>query len=313
MSREKTTRPTALVTGASRGIGPALAWEFARNGHDLVLVARNEEALERATGEIQARTAAKARWHALDLASADAPQALHRWVSDTGIEVDVLVNNAGIGDYGPLADASEQRQRSLLQLNVLALTSLTQLFLEPMLARGRGRILNVASLVAYFAGGANWTTYVASKSYVLAFTRGLAAELRGSGVTATVLAPGTTATDFVEDAHVGDTRAYRWLPKLSVEHVARAGYRAAMRGSTEVVPGVHAKVLAFLGELHPRAVSQAVFSFLSRPVATRKARGPRSVELHSGEQASVGAQLSTNVRGDEPWDSSSQPASTNPR
>ena len=118
-------------------------------------------------------------------------------------------------------------------------------------------------VVAYFAGGSNWAGYVASKTYVLSFTRGLAAELRGTGVTVTVLSPGTAATDFVSDARVGNTRAYRWLPKVSTKHVAEVGYRAAMNGRTTVVPGLINSLLAFLGELQPRGLAQGVFSFLS--------------------------------------------------
>ena len=264
MSKAKNERSTALITGGSRGIGLALAREFARGGHDLVLVARDPKALEEAAAALQAETGVAVSTYALDLSQRDAASDVFRRVAAAGVRVDVLVNNAGLGDHGAFVESDLERQSSMLDLNIRSLTALTRLFLEPMVARGRGRILNVASVVAYFAGGPGWATYVASKAYVLSFTRGLAAELRGTGVTVTALSPGTTGTDFVDRAGVASTRVYRWLPKASPERVARAGYRGVMRGRTSVVPGIFTKVLAFLGELHPRSVAQGVFAFLSR-------------------------------------------------
>ncbi len=257
-------RPTALITGASGGIGLALAHEFARGGHDLVLVARRAEALEQAADELREATGVDVTTHAVDLSISDGPLDLSRKVERAGIAIDVLVNNAGTGDHGAFVESDVDRQRAMLHLNVVNLTILTRLFLEPMVARGSGRILNVASLVGYFAGGPGWAAYVASKSYVLSFTRGLAAELKGTGITATALAPGATSTDFVRAAGVGETGIYRRLPRLSAEEVARAGYRATMRGRVTAIPGVVNKVLAFLGELPPRGIAQWVFGALSR-------------------------------------------------
>ncbi len=286
MSEPERKRPTALITGGSKGIGLALAWEFAQNGHDLVLAARDEKALARASAEIESETGVEVSTRALDLSRIDAPEELFRWTENASIQVDVLVNNAGIGDHGAFAESDLDRQLSMLTLNTQSLTSLTHLFLKPMLARGRGRILNVASVVAYFAGGPNWATYVASKAYVLSFTRGLAAELRGTGVTATALSPGTTETGFVSDARVGITRAYRWLPKVPTKRVAKVGYRAAMNGRTTVVPGLINKVLAFLGELHPRTVAQGVLSFLSRTASTNHVPRVNNPERVTTAQAS---------------------------
>ncbi|MEN8177736.1 MAG: SDR family oxidoreductase [Pseudomonadota bacterium] len=258
-------RPTALITGGSKGIGLELAREFARHGHDLVLVARDEHGLKQAAAGIEDETGVRVTTHALDLTRDAAMEELFKSMAAT--QVDVLVNNAGIGDSGPFAESDPDRQMAMLRLNVLSLTRLTHHFLQPMLARGYGRILNVASLVGYFAGGPNWISYVASKSYVLSFTRGLAGELRGTGVTITALCPGASATNFVVDAHVAETRTYRWLPKVSIPRVARAGYRATMAGRTTVIPGSINMVLAFLGELHPRSIAMAVFAFLSRRVS----------------------------------------------
>lgn len=254
---------TALITGGSKGIGLALAREFARHGHDLVLVGREQVALDRAATSLRHRYAVTVSTRAVDLSRHNAPAELFHWAEEAGIQIDVLVNNAGLGDHGAFAESDLDRQMAMLNLNMLSLTAMTHWFLKPMIARGQGRILNVASVMAYFAGGPQWASYVASKAYVLSFSRGLATELHGTGVSVTALSPGTTATDFVGNANVGNTRAYRWLPKVSVNHVARAGYRATVRGRQTVVPGIFNKVLAFLGELHPRIIAQGVFTFLS--------------------------------------------------
>lgn len=255
-------KPIALITGGSKGIGLELAREFARHSHNIILVARSEQDLKQAAASIEEETDANVSTFALDLTDEAMLEELFEQLATT--HVDVLVNNAGIGDHGPFAESDMDRQITMLRLNVVSLTRLTHHFLQPMLTRGQGRILNVASLVGYFAGGPNWTTYVASKSYVLSFTKGLVAELRGSGVTATALCPGASATNFVADAQVAETRLYRWLPKVSAPRIARAGYRATMAGSVTVIPGGMNKVLAFLGELHPRVIAMAVFTFLSK-------------------------------------------------
>lgn len=257
-------RRTALVTGGSRGLGLALARELARRGHDLVLVARSQANLDQAAASVASETGCRVSTYAVDLTPDQGPQALFDRVQAAGIEIHLLVNNAGVGEYGTFALSDLDRQYAMLRLNIMSLTALTRLFLPSMLERRSGHILNVASLVAYFAGGPLWASYVASKHYVLAFTRGLAAELSGSGVSATALCPGPMVTDFADGAGVSATRAYRWLPKVSVARVARSGVRAALRGRTTVVPGVVNRINAALGELPPRAVAQGVFAFLSQ-------------------------------------------------
>ena len=263
-------RQTVLVTGGSKGVGLALAKQFAQHGYDLVLVARNSSDLERAADVLRNDYSCEVTTISLDLARDDAAAELSGTLQAQEIEIDVLVNNAGVGDYGPLAESEPARLSAMLRLNVLSLTALTRALLPGMIARGRGRILNLSSVVAFFAGGPCWAGYVASKHYVLAFSRGLRSELSGTGVTVTALCPGPTETDFVGQAGAGDSRVYRWIPNMTPEEVARVGYRAAMAGKGVAVPGLINRLFALLGELPPRATAQAVFSFLSRENGTVK-------------------------------------------
>jgi short-subunit dehydrogenase len=255
---------TVLITGGSKGIGLAIAEEFADNGHDLVLVARGKKELEQAARNIQDRTNVDVTTFAMDLTTEHAPEQLFHKVSEAGVSVDILINSAGVGMTGSFAQGDYSRMTNMLRLNMLVLSQLTHLFLQPMLERKRGRVLNVGSVVAYFTGAPNWSAYVASKHYVLAFTKGLSRELQGTGVAATVVSPGTTATDFVETAGAANMRVYQAPGGVSVEHVAKAAYSACQNGEVSVIPGLFNKVLAFLGELHPRAIAFEVFAFLSQ-------------------------------------------------
>lgn len=266
----KQPQSVTLITGGSKGIGLALAHEFARHEHNLLLVARNNDDLEQAAGSIREKYRVDVHTMTLDLTSTGAAQALFRQTRESQLQVDVLVNNAGTGMVGKFAASDFTQMTNMLRLNVLLFSQLTHLFLQPMLKRGEGRILNVASLVAYFSGAPNWVAYVASKHYVLAFSRGLAHELQGSGVTATVISPGPTATSFVDTAGATDMRAYQLRTHLSVEQIASVAYKACIKGKTAVVPGVINKILAFLGELHPRRIAFEIFAVLSQEVPKRK-------------------------------------------
>ncbi|RME33654.1 MAG: SDR family NAD(P)-dependent oxidoreductase, partial [Gammaproteobacteria bacterium] len=159
--------PVALITGASRGIGRELARQFARNGHDLVLVARSDKDLQQLAETLRGEYDVAVTTLCHDLAADGAAAELHRACRERGFEIDTLVNNAGIGDYGDFIRSDPDRLEQMLRLNVLSLTALTRQFLPEMVARGRGRVLNVASLVVFFSGGPHWVSYVASKHYVL--------------------------------------------------------------------------------------------------------------------------------------------------
>lgn len=255
---------TVLITGGSKGIGLAIAKTFAAREHNLILVARGREALEQAARDIQKNADVDVMTFAMDLGGENAPERLFEKVKQAGVSVDILVNNAGVGMTGRFATGDYSRMTNMLRLNMVGLSQLTHLFLQPMLERKRGRILNVGSLVAYFSGAPNWSAYVASKHYVRTFSKGLSRELKGTGVTATVVSPGATATDFVATADAANMRAYQAPGGVSVEKIANAAYHACQTGKVSVIPGVFNKILAFLGELHPRAIAFEVFAFLSQ-------------------------------------------------
>jgi uncharacterized protein len=252
------TRRTALVTGASSGVGLEMARVLAETQHDLVLVGRRKDALEAIADTLRSTHGVSVSSFAKDLSEPNAAAELWAEVGRAGHAIDILINNAGTAVYGPLADQHDEAVTRMLALNVIALTSLTRLALPAMLSRRWGRILNVASVVAYQPAGPRMAAYYASKSYVLSFSKGLAQELRGTGVSVTALCPGTMDTPFDESAGASRTILYRYVPRSSATMVARAGYRAMMRGSTVRIPGVLTKLIAFAGELPPRRIAVAV-------------------------------------------------------
>ncbi len=263
MMASRMARRTALVTGASSGIGFELARLLAAEGHDLVIVGRRRHGLE-ALAQAVAEHRVAVHLFESDLSVPDAAGKLWANVSQHGLAIDLLINNAGIGLHGPLADQPDDALTGMLELNVVALTMLTRLALPGMLARRWGRVLNVASVVAFQPGGPGMSAYYGSKAYVLSFSRGLAGELRGTGVSVTALCPGTSRTAFDEASGAARTRLYRWLPQTTPEAVARAGYGALMRGAGVSVPGLTAKTIAVAGGLPPRQLALEVNRFLLR-------------------------------------------------
>lgn len=244
-------RQTALVTGASSGIGAELAHLFARDGYDLVLVARGEEALRRLAETLAGRHGVTVTVIAADLAQPATPKALSDELGRRGIGIDVLVNNAGFATYGRFDEIEAAQDLELLQVNVVALTHLTKLLLPPMRARRRGRVLNVASTAA-FQPGPLMAVYYASKAYVLSLSEALTDELRGSGVTVTALCPGPTTTGFQRRAAMEDSKLVAGRRLMSPADVAAAGYRALMKGEPVVVPGLRNRLQAEAVRLLPR-------------------------------------------------------------
>lgn len=227
---------TALVTGASSGIGEEFARVLAEQGAHLVLVARREDRLKRIADELRVAHGVSVHVEALDLAAADAPVELHRRTREAGLEVDLLVNNAGFGLYGPHMEIPWEREAQMLQLDIVALAQLTRLYVADMLARGRGRVIQLASIGAY-QPSPTYAAYAAAKAYVLSFGEALDYELRGSGVRCTVLSPGVTRSEFL--AVSGQPlRPFHRLTMMSAREVVGIGLRASLRGRPSVIPGV---------------------------------------------------------------------------
>ncbi|WP_439027620.1 SDR family NAD(P)-dependent oxidoreductase [Haloarchaeobius sp. DT45] len=249
-------RDTALVTGASSGIGRELARQFARHGHDLVLVARREDELAAVADELESRHGIDATSIPKDLDDEAAPQELYDEVHERGLDVGILVNNVGIGTYGPFSESDLDREHTQLRLNVTTLVTLTRLFLDDFTGRDAGKILNVGS-VAGFQPGPFMAGYYASKAYVNSFTEAIAEELRGTGVSATVLCPGPVDTEFQERAGMQDS-AVGSAYMQPVEDVANAGYKGLMTGKPVVIPGLPMKLLTVLARVTPRPILRRV-------------------------------------------------------
>ncbi|WP_412063655.1 SDR family NAD(P)-dependent oxidoreductase [Rubrivirga sp. IMCC45206] len=247
------TGRTALVTGASSGIGADMARQLGATGAHVVLVARSENALATVAGEVRA-AGGTATVVAADLDPRDAPAALAARLDADGLAVDVLVNNAGFGVQGPFLDASAEQAEGMVGLNVMALTSLTRRLLPGMVGRGRGGVLNVAS-VAAFVPAPSFAVYAATKSYVLSFSEALWAEMRGTGVHVSCLCPGPVRTGFADRAGMNDAFFNGALPS---ETVARQGLAGLAANTRRVVPGVGNKVQAIAAKLGPTSLGLAV-------------------------------------------------------
>lgn len=242
---------TALITGASGGIGLELARLFARDGYNLVLVARSESKLEEIARELRDAHSVAVTVLVKNLAQREAPDELFAALQNQ--PVDVLVNNAGFGTYGLFADTDLRQELDLLQVNIAALTHLTKLFLPPMLARRSGKILNVASTAA-FQPGPFMAVYYASKAYVLSFSEALFNECENSGVTITALCPGPTTSGFQERAAMQNSKLVQDITMDSAT-VAAQGYAALMRGKRRVVTGRGNQLWTLAAKMLPTAIT----------------------------------------------------------
>jgi short-subunit dehydrogenase len=243
--------PVTLVTGASSGIGAALAREFARHGHTLVLTARREAELQALAGEITAAGLVRPQVIATDLAQADGIERLAEALRNLGLEPATVINNAGFGLLGEAAALSREDQLAMIDLNVRAVTDLTLRFLDSV-RRHRGGILNVAS-IAGFLPGPGMAVYHATKAYVVSFTEALHQELGAEGVRVCALCPGPVDTGFFGAAGIPDGYFPHFLTR-SAERVARDGYAGFMTGHRVVVSGKPNRLVTLLPRLLPRAL-----------------------------------------------------------
>jgi hypothetical protein len=247
---------TALITGASSGIGLALARVFARHKTNVILVARSEDKLRALAVELQA-SGVRADVVAADLTAAGAAASLHARVQALGVDVDILVNNAGFGLYGPFLESPLATDLEMIQLNVAAVTELTWRFLPAMIARRSGRIMIVASTASFFPGPL-MAVYYATKAYLLSFSEAIANELQGSGVTVTALCPGVTESGFAAAAKQEDSRLIAGRTLMTSREVAEQGYAALMAGKPVAITGWSNKLSTLVPRLLPRRALAAV-------------------------------------------------------
>ncbi len=258
---------TVLVTGASSGIGEALAHCFARAGHDLALVARREDRLRALAKALHSEHGTRVAVLPADLARQGAAEALAVSLKRKRRAIDVLVNNAGVLEQGAFVATDPGRVQHLIDLNVSALTAMLSAFVPAMVRRGRGRVLNVASISA-FLPVPGMAAYAASKAFVLSLTESLAEELRGSGVTVTALCPGVTATEMFDHARRVNARVAQ-LPGFvvgDVHDVAAEGYRACMAGEAVSVPGAINRAATVAGRATPKWLLRRIAGVCGRRI-----------------------------------------------
>jgi short-subunit dehydrogenase len=259
------TNQTVLITGASTGLGFEFAHLFARDHYNLVLVARSGPKLHELAEQLRAAHGVQVKVIPLDLGLPQASQTLFDETQRAGIHVDILVNNAGYGMSGEFAHIALEESYGQIQLNVMALTLLTRLYLGRMLERHSGKIMNVASTAA-FQPGPLMAVYYATKAYVLSFSEALADELRDSGVQVTCFCPGATLTEFQKRAQTENSRLFRSLSPMDAKSVAADGYRALAEGKTLAISGLKNWLVAESVRFAPRKVVTAISRWVAEPV-----------------------------------------------
>ncbi len=250
--------PWVLVTGASSGFGEEFARQYAKQGHPLVLVARRLDRLQKLAETLRQQYRIDVVVEQVDLSDIAAIVQLHERLRERGIAVDILINNAGHGLQGPFLDRQLDAALAMVQVDIASVTALTHVFAQDMRKRGRGKILLVASLLAYY-GVPNFAVYAAAKAYVLRLGEGLHRELKRDGVGVTVLCPGMSDTGFAQAAQQKLTPMLQQII-MQPGAVVRTGIRALQSGRLSVVPGFGNKAVMFLSRATPRWMNQAIFS-----------------------------------------------------
>jgi short-subunit dehydrogenase len=241
---------TVLITGASSGIGLELAKLFARDGYNLVLVARRKQQLEKLARDISLKNKVRVTTIIKDLSAPASPPEIFAELKTKTIHADILVNNAGTQVYGKFQSTDFEKQLQLIQINLTSLTHLTNLAITEMLKHGYGKILNVGSTGSFAPGPLN-AVYCSTKAYVLSFSEAISSDLKGSGITVTALCPGATRTEFAEKANLTDARIFKTFV-MEPEKVAKIGYKALMRGKRVAVAGLYNRLMIFSLRFAPR-------------------------------------------------------------
>jgi len=253
---------TALITGSSEGIGRSFAEIYAKNGHDLVLVARNKIKLEEFAQELKEKYAVAVEVFAADLIPVDAAKKLFEAITEREIKIDILVNNAGMMQVEKLSESDPQKLNNLLQLNIQSLVNMTQQFINPMISRAQGKVVNVGS-IASFMPTPNFAAYGASKAFVLSFSEGIAEELRGTGVSVTCVCPGMTETKMLSHAEGIEKFIPKFLKADPMELAAQA-YKASMKGDVVFLDKIANKLLVQWATHYPRWLVRGVNGLFSR-------------------------------------------------
>ena len=254
----------ALITGASSGIGKALAENFAQDGYDVILAARSVSKMESQAADLQERYNITATVIAADLESNEGAANLYREIKNSGFMLSALANNAGYGTFGEFKDSTLQSELAMMQINMSTIVVLTKLFMPDLLATN-GKIINTASTAA-FQPGPYMAVYYATKAFVLSFSEAIAAELEGTGVTVTALCPGLTASGFQDkaDMHASALVKNKNLP--TAEEVAALGYRAMQRGQRVYIPGVINWLMVQSLRFTPRNLVTKIVKAMSKPI-----------------------------------------------
>ncbi len=253
---------TALITGASGGIGYEFAHIFAQNQYNLVLVARSSDKLAELKNQLEKQYAIHCLVISCDLSELAEAKAIVDQVRSARTKIDVLINNAGFGDYGFFTETSWAKELQMINLNIISLTYLTKEFGKQMVAKKDGRILNVASTAAFLPGPL-MAVYYATKAYVLSLTEAIANEFQGTGVSVTALCPGPTASGFQSAAALGESKLVKGKKMPTAREVAEFGYKALLEGKRVAIPGLSNKLQVFSARLMPRNLLTAVVRSMS--------------------------------------------------
>lgn len=244
---------TALITGASSGIGYELTKLLARDRYNLVLVARSADKLQQMASTFTDQFGITVKPIVKDLSNPNSPNEIFNELQQEGITIDVLVNNAGFATYGLFVQTDLETERAMMQVNIVALTHLTKLFLPQMVEKKQGKILNIASTAA-FQPGPLMAVYYASKAFVLSFSEALANEVKESGITVTALCPGATESGFQKRANMQESKLVKGRQIMDATTVAKIGYQGMIQGKSVVIPGIKNKLLAVSVRFLPRTI-----------------------------------------------------------